>query len=222
MTVQHTKRVTSVSGRIGLSLLCLWPLVFGAASISTTFAQGRFTEVLVSEVKGKLVAVTGAGQSEIELSVGETIVSTKAQGLTALAVTSARVLGFSSQLRHWGEQALDANEQVRSSHVLRELCIVGTDRHLYGFQGALAHWTSEALGVSEHIQEVRASGHLAVAVTTERLLGFSAYMSEFSALSFSGEERVTSMEHAGDSFVVKTNRRTVMFRSRVPGWTELG
>jgi hypothetical protein len=42
------------------------------------FAQGRFTDVLVSVVKDKVIAVTGVGQSEIDLSVGETVVSAKA------------------------------------------------------------------------------------------------------------------------------------------------
>src|SRR5207244_12448677 len=81
-----------------------WVLMLGC---TLAFAQGRFTDVLVSVVKDKVIAITGVGQSEIDLSPGETVVSTKAQGLTALAITSTRLLGFSSQLRHWGEQPLD-------------------------------------------------------------------------------------------------------------------
>jgi len=48
--------------------------------------------------KDKIVAVSGGGQSEIALSVGETVVSTKGHGLSALAITTARLLGFSSTL----------------------------------------------------------------------------------------------------------------------------
>src|SRR5438105_14228101 len=98
------------------------------------FAQGRFTDVLVSVVKDKVIAITGVGQSEIDLSPGETVVSTKAQGLTALAITSTRLLGFSSQLRHWGEQTLAGDEHVTTSQVLREFCLVATAQHLYVFQ----------------------------------------------------------------------------------------
>src|SRR4051812_19872925 len=117
-------------------------------------AQSRFTDVLVPVVNDKVVAVTGVGQSEIDLSVGEKVVSTKAQGLSALAITSTRLLGFSSQLRHWGEQTLEAEEHVTTSRVLREFCVVATDRHLYGFQETLAHWAGETLAGSERVQDV--------------------------------------------------------------------
>jgi hypothetical protein len=184
-------------------------------------AQGRLTDVLVSVVNDKVIAVTGVGQSEIDLTVGETVVSAKAQGLTALAITSTRLLGFSSQLRRWGEQTLEADEHVNRSQVLREFCVVATDQHLYGFQETLAHWTSESLGGSERVQEVHAHGHLALAVTTERLVGFSALMNGFHTMPLQGDERVQAIEQTGDAFLVKTSRRTLMFRSRMSGWTEM-
>ena len=105
---------------LGIAMM-LW---FGGA---LAFAQGRFTEVLVSVVKNKVFAVNGVGPSEIDLGVGETVVSTKAFGLTGLAITSTRLLGFSSQLRHWGEQPLSVDEHVNQSQVLRELCVVVTE-----------------------------------------------------------------------------------------------
>ena len=83
-----------------------------------------------------------------------------------MAITSTRLLGFSSQLRHWGEQTLAGDEHVTTSQVLREFCLVATDQHLYGFQETLAHWTSEDLGASELVQDVRAQGHVALVVTT--------------------------------------------------------
>ncbi len=185
------------------------------------FAQGRFTEVLVSVVKNKVVAVNGVGPSEIDLGVGETVVSTKAFGLTGLAITSTRLLGFSSQLRHWGEQPLSVDEHVNRSEVLRELSVVATDRSLYGFQETLAHWTTEDLGMSERVQELRAQGHVALVVTTERLVAFSAFMSRFHAMPLQGEELVQGIENTGDAVLVRTSRRTLMFRSRISGWTEM-
>jgi hypothetical protein len=199
---------------LGLIML-LW---FGA---TPAFAQGRFTDVLVSVINNKVVAVTGVGQSEVDLTVGETVVSTKAQGLTALAITSTRLLGFSSQLRHWGEQPLDADEHVNTSRVLRGLCIVATDQHLYGFQETLAHWTSEALSGSERVQDLRAHGHLALAITTERLVGFSAFMSGFHTMALQSDERVQRIEHTSDAYLVKTTHRSLMFRSRIAGWSDV-
>jgi hypothetical protein len=202
-------------------MVCLGMVVMWWVGGTLALAQGRFTDVLVSVVKDKVIAVTGVGQSEIDLAVGETVVSTKAHGLTALAITSTRLLGFSSLLLHWGEQTLEMDEHVKMSQVLREFCVVATDQHLYGFQETLAHWTSEALGGSERVQELRVHGHLALAVTTERLVGFSAFMSGFHAMPLQGDELVQGIEQTGDAFLVKTSRRTLMFRSRMSGWTEM-
>ena len=188
---------------------------------SWSWAQGRFTDVLVSVVKDKIVAVSGTRQSEIELSVGETVVSAKSHGLTALAITSARLLGFSSTLSHWSELPLDGDEHVSGSHVIRELCIVATDQHLYGFQEPQAHWSSDALGVNEHVRELRADGHVALAVTTTRLVGLSAFVNGFHALDLQGDEQPQAIEHTGDAYLVRTTRRTLMFRSRIAGWTEM-
>ena len=142
------KRFTSECpvSRSRVGMVCLGLATIWWVGSTLAFAQGRVTDVLVSVVNDKVIAVTGVGQSEIDLSVGESMVSIKAQGLTALAITSARLLGFSSQLRHWGEQTLEVDEHVATSQVLREFCVVATDQHLYGFQEPLAHWTSEALG----------------------------------------------------------------------------
>jgi hypothetical protein len=204
------------AGMVCLSLvMTLW---FSGALV---FAQGRFTDVLVSVVKNKVVAVNGVGPSEIDLGVGETVVSTKANGLTGLAITSTRLLGFSSQLRHWGEQPLGVEEHVNRSEVLRELSVVVTDRNLYGFQETLAHWTTERLGMSERVQELRAQGHVALVVTTERLVAFSAFMSRLHPMPLQGDELVQGIENTGDAILVKTSRRTFMFRSRISGWTEM-
>jgi hypothetical protein len=97
---------------------------------------------------------------------------------------------------------------------------VATDQHLYGFQETLAHWSSEDLGTSERVQDVRAQSHLALVITTERLLGYSAFMNGFHAIALQGAEQVEGIEHTGDAFLIKTSRRTLMFRSRMAGWTE--
>lgn len=201
--------------------VCLGMLVVPWLVATAAFPQGRFTDVLVSVIDNKVVAVTGIGQSEIDLSVGETVVSMKGNGLTALAITTTRLLGFSSQLRRWSEQPLTTDEHVNKSHVLRELSLVATDQHVYGFQETMAHWTGEALSGSERVQEVRGQGHVALAVTTDRLIGFSAFMSGFHTMSLEADEGVQGIEHTGDAYVVRTSRRTVILRSRIAGWADM-
>jgi hypothetical protein len=123
LTRQHFPSKSTVS-RSRVGMVCLGLVAICWIGSTVAFAQGRVTDVLLSVVKDKVIAVTGVGQSEIDLSVGETVRSTKAQGLTALAVTSTRLLGFSSQLRRWGEQALAGDEHVDKSKVLREFCLI--------------------------------------------------------------------------------------------------
>ena len=206
--------------RSHVGMVCLGLVAIWGVGITLAFAQSRVTDVLVSVVQDKVIAVTGVGQSEIDLSVGETVRSTKAQGLTALAITTTRLLGFSSQLRRWGEQTLAGDEHVATSQVRREFCLVVTDQHLFGFQETLAHWTSEDLGASERVQDVRAQSHLAVVVTTERLLGYSALMNGFHAIALQVDERLQGIEHTGDAILIKTSSRTLLFRSRMAGWIE--
>ena len=201
-----------------VSLLVMGMLLFLGSESS---AQSRFSDVLVSVVKDKIVAVSGTGQSEIPLGVGETGVSTKARGLTALAITTTRLLGFSSTLHHWGEQPLEMEEHVTRFFVIRELSIVATDEHLYGFQTPQAHWSREAFGVNEDVRELRADGHVTLAITTVRLIGLSAFVNGFQTLELQGDESPQTVEHTGDAYLVRTTRRTVMFRSRVAGWTEM-
>ncbi len=74
--------------------------------------------------------------------------------------------------------------------------------------------------MSERVQELRAHGHVALVVTTERLMVFSAFMSRFQVVPLQGDELLQGIENTGDA-VLKTSRRTLMFRSRMSGWTEL-
>jgi hypothetical protein len=75
--------------------------------------------------------------------------------------------------------------------------------------------------MSEKVRELRAHGHVALAVTTERVVAFSAFMSRFHAMPLQGDELIQGIENTGDAILVKTSRRTVMFRSRISGWTEM-
>jgi len=75
--------------------------------------------------------------------------------------------------------------------------------------------------MSERVQELPAHGHVALVVTTERLVAFSAFMSRFHAMPLQGDELVLGVEDTGDAVLVKTSRRTLMFRSRMSGWTEM-
>jgi hypothetical protein len=40
-------------------------------------------------------------------------------------------------------------------------------------------------------------------------------------MALQGDEQIRSIEQTGDAFLIKTSRRTLMFRSRMAGWTEM-
>ena len=187
-----------------------------------SWAQSRYNDVLISVVKDRIVAVSGTGQVEQPLSVGESVISTKGYGVTAVAITTTRLLGFSSTRQHWSEQPLGVNEHVIQPVAIRDLVgIIATNQHLFGFRALQAHWSREALGINEQIREVRVDGHVGLVVTTRRLVGLSAFVTGFHTVDLQGDEQPQTIEHTGDAYLVRTPRRTVIFRSRVAGWREL-
>ncbi len=135
---------------------------------------------MVTGLNDKVVALPAGGSSvEESLGVSETVVRTGARGATGFAHTSARLLGFSSEIRRWSEIPLAAEERVEQQLVLPRLILVHGERALYGFQEGRGHRFQEALGSREVVRRLHGRGHVAVVVTSERAVAFSSYTGRF-------------------------------------------
>ena len=197
-------------------------LIMVALCASSTFAEIRQVDVLVTVVKDRVVALPGGGSPvEEPLGVNETVVITAAQGPAGFALTNRRLLGFSSSLRRWTEVQLGVEEHVEQHRVLPRLLLVQTNRRVHGFQESRGHWFSEALGPNETIKQLQGRGHVAVAITPERALAFSAFTGGFFSTRFSANEHVQSIDQANDVTLVRTTARQLAFRSQIGVWTEM-
>ncbi|MCS6294430.1 MAG: hypothetical protein H8J66_15270 [Nitrospira sp.] len=189
---------------------------------SLAFSQSRHSDVMVTVMKDKIVALSASGGGgEESLGVNETVVTTGARGFTGFAQTTSRLLGFSSGLRRWTEIPLAIDERIERHQILSALILVQSDRQVYGFQEGRGHWTSEALGTSELVKQVRGRGHIAVAITTDRALAFSSYTGGFFSIPWSTDERVQSVDETGDAVMIRTSTRTLAFRSQTTEWVEI-
>ena len=127
----------------------------------TVGGQGRHGDVMVTVTSEKIIALPASGGAiEEGLAANEAVGKTVARGQTGFAQTSARLLGFSTELRRWTEVQLSANEPVERYQVLPRLIVVQTTRQLYGFQEGRGHWTSEPLGANEQAKQLHGRGHV--------------------------------------------------------------
>ena len=204
------------------SITRLTVLIAAVLSGSYAFGQGRHSDVMVTVLKDKIVALSAGGSGgEESLGVNETVVTTGARGFTGFAQTSTRLLGFSSGLRRWTEIPLAVDERIERHQILPALILVQSDRQVYGYQEGRGHWSSEALGTSEIVKQVRGRGHIAIAVTTERALAFSSYTGGFYSIPWSTDERVLTIDETGDAVMIRTSTRTLAFRSQTTEWVDV-
>jgi len=189
---------------------------------SPGYSQSRHSDVMVTVMKDKIVALSAGGSGgEESLGVNETVVTTGARGHTGFAQTTNRLLGFSSGLRRWTEILLGVEEKVERHQILPALILVQSDRQVYGYQEGRGHWTSKALGTSETVKQIRGRGHIAVALTTERALAFSSYTGGFFSIPWSTDERAQTIDETGDAVMIRTSTRTLAFRSQTTEWIEV-
>lgn len=184
--------------------------------------QGRHGDVMVTATSEKVIALpAGGGAIEEGLAVNEAVRNTGARGQTGFALTSDRLLGFSTELRRWTDVRLSAEERVERHQVLPRLIVVQTTRQLYGFQEGRGHWTSESLGANERAKQLHGRGHVVVAVTSDRVLAFSSFTGGFFSLPWSTDERVISVDDTNDAVMVRTSARLLAFRSQTTEWVEV-
>lgn len=186
-------------------------------------AQSPLTDqILVTMVRDHLFAVTPTeGIVRVDLLAGEDVLSLTSKGLNALALTTSRLLGFSSQAMRWSELRTDLGETVTESRVLPRLILVRTDKRLYGFQGPLGRWKTEDLGVREEVRETLVAENVAVVVTARRALAFSAFTGGFFQQDLSLDDPVVESVANDNVVILSTATRRWIFRSQLAVWAEL-
>lgn len=204
-------------GRL-FAIACLSVICIFSQEVTGTELQSEVTVWLES---GQAVASSQlSGRREIPLGAQEIVISSGANGINGIVVTSRRLLGFSSRALTWSKKELDVNENVLDRKILPAFSLIRTDRHLYGFRGVNGLWLEEALGVRERVTRFHSNDYGAVLVTNERVVGFASLLGRFASKPLDVHERIVGVENENGLILVSTTKRTLVFGSRLSGWEE--
>ena len=200
--------------RIFLLLICSsWPTMVQALELGT--------EVTLWVESGQAIATSQlSGRREIPLGAQEVVISSGANGLNGIVVTSRRLLGFSSRALTWTKIDLGVNEKILERKILPTFMLIRTDRELYGFRGVNGLWLKEALGVREKVRRLYSNDYGAVFLTNERLVGFTPLLGGFASKPLGVHEQILGVDNDNGLILVSTTRRTLVLGSRLSGWEE--
>lgn len=179
------------------------------------------TEVTLMVESGQAIATSQlSGRREIPLGAQEVVISSGANGLNGIVVTSRRLLGFSSRALTWTKIDLGVNEKILERKILPTFMLIRTDRELYGFRGVNGLWLKEALGVREKVRRLYSNDYGAVFLTNERLVGFTPLLGGFASKPLGVHEQILGVDNDNGLILVSTTRRTLVLGSRLSGWEE--
>lgn len=179
------------------------------------------TEVTLWVESGQAIATSQlSGRREIPLGAQEVVISSGANGLNGIVVTSRRLLGFSSRALTWTKIELGVNEKILERKILPTFMLIRTDRDLYGFRGVNGLWLKEALGVREKVRRLYSNDYGAVFLTNERLVGFTPLLGGFASKPLGVHEQILGVDNDNGLILVSTTRRTLVLGSRLSGWEE--
>ncbi|MBX3305206.1 MAG: hypothetical protein KF751_04045 [Nitrospira sp.] len=200
--------------RIFLLLICSsWPTMVQAVELGT--------EVTLWVESGQAIATSQlSGRREIPLGAQEVVISSGANGLNGIVVTSRRLLGFSSRALTWTKIDLGVNEKILERKILPTFMLIRTDRDLYGFRGVNGLWLKEALGVREKVHRLYSNDYGAVFLTNERVVGFTPLHGGFASKPLDVHEQIVGVDNDNGLILVSTTRRTLVLGSRLSGWEE--
>ncbi|MBL8039003.1 MAG: hypothetical protein JSS38_03620 [Nitrospira sp.] len=178
-------------------------------------------EVTLWLESGQAVATSPlSGRREFRLEAQERVISSRANGINGIVVTSRRLLGFSSRSLTWSKTDLDLSEKVLEQRILAAFGLIRTDRNLYAFRGANGLWFEEGLGVREQVNRLHSNDYGAVFVTNERVIGFTPLLGSFSSKPLDVHEHIVDIANENGLIFVSTTRRTLVLGSRLSGWEE--
>jgi len=195
----------------------------GVFSANTAVAQDVITDqVFITSGHGELFGLTtGAGVARKFLTAGEDVLVIEAKGVTGFVQTNTRLLGFSGQLKRWGDLTLAIGEQIIKWTVTPRMIVAQGQAAAYGFQSDSGRWKKEVLGAGEFFRENVVDDHVGVLVTNRRVLGFSALTGGFFSQDIPSGNRIDDIDINDNVVVIHLGLRKLVLRSGLAIWAEL-
>jgi len=180
----------------------------------------------VFRLDNRIIAVDARNQRqrEVQLEVGERIIALESRGLVAVAVTTARLLGVSTQVSQWQELRYRVEDRARLPErvfVGDRVALVPLQQHLVAMSTTSKSWSELQLGPREPVGPVYVGNNIAVAVTPRRAIAFAPKLSDFVEIGLTPQEQVESASTNDSSVSLTTSRRLLTFRVGSGRWTEI-
>jgi hypothetical protein len=215
----------ATAGALALAgLVCL--------SAAPSAARDRFPGVEVEDridlvpVDNQILAIDSKRQRQrrINLEIGEQILSLNQRGLVAVVVTTARVLGITTELAEFQElryEVLERSATPAEVFLGDRVALVPLRRRLIAMSTTTRSWQELALGPREVIEAVAVDNNIAAVLTQRRAIAFAPRTSQFIEILLTPQESIEDISAIDSSVTLTTSRRILIYRAGSNRWTEL-
>lgn len=163
-------------------------------------------------------------QQEFELEVGERVIGLDSSGLVAVARTTARLMGTTTNVQNWQELRYRIDERASPpdrAFLGDRVAMVALQNRLVAMSTTTQSWIELGIGPREPRGRILTGTNLVVAVTGRRVVAFAPKLSSFAEIILTPGESIDSTQIGDNSATLTTPRRILIFRARAGQWTEL-
>jgi hypothetical protein len=208
-----------------------YPLVALAACLVLGGSAGAQTgfqtedRVDLFEIDRSLIAVDSSGQriAELDLELGEEVVSIGSKGRLGVASTTTRLLGFRSGDSEWREiryRVSERNSPPARLHLAERVALVALPSRVLALTASSPGWLEIRLGPGERAERVFSEANLGAVVTSRRAIAVSDE-SGFVEIGLGPNERIETSSARESSISLATQRRLLVFRAGTARWLEI-
>ena len=208
--------------RIAVAVLAvLLPLTLRAQRIPEEVPLEDVLEIVVLKRKLLAIGARGGGQVELDLEIGERVLSTESRGRVGVALTDRRVLAVTDRSGSWQEERYLQTEKASTQVQLGDrVALITTSQRLLGFDGGSGNLIETRMGPHEKLLRTAVGSNVVVAVTDRRALGLSPSVGGFFPTPMRLGERIESVTAKADLVTVITSTRILIFRGPSGSWEE--
>ena len=179
-------------------------------------------DVISVELVGReLVAfdLVGSGRLVERLEIGEEVLSTRARGRIALALTTRRMLAAAPTSGSWQAERYRISERPSEEADLSQgVALVVTSQRALAFFGS--GWTEQSIGPRELLRTTQVGPGAGVVVTDRRALGVSAQAGGFFETKLRIGEDIQSVNAIASIVTLTTSKRVLVFKGASGRWVE--
>jgi hypothetical protein len=206
----------------------LLSLLVGAGSAAAQVVEPFRDEVPLADLleivilEHQLLAIDAtAGDSSVELHLGERVHWKGTRGRVGLVLTDERVLAVATGSPAWRELRLLRGERLPAGAALGDrVALVLTSQRAIGFDAGAGRLAEYRLGPQESLRSSRVAENVGVVVTDRKALGLSSEAGGFFESTLQVREKIQGLDVRANLAMLRTDRRILTFRGPTGSWSE--